>query len=337
MGDGGAGRRPRSKQRMASRLRFLELTGDGPPLVLIPGITSPAFCRHSLPSSWRGPIMPCAGQPRARASDDAGPAIRGAADTAGVIASLGLDGRWPEDDGRQDRNPMAGGLSRRNRHRWCGRPAGLRPRAQALIAAMVSRCVGRPSAARDGQFLGRNAESRPSRAGAELHPRALTRGSTPRTFFPIFRGPCFPAGLCRAGGVVAERDADEISAAMPQSGRIRRPHARRVRRRDRRLSIAAVGRAPVIARHTRSGTAGCRNRGSQWRERIHGQRKAFKPAPGVAVGTGLPATSIAHRSWRAATRSHEATLREPSPTSRSKPSPPSRLPGAGRRRHGPGP
>jgi len=78
------------------KIHYLELAGDGPVLVLIPGITSPAFCwqfvaerlaktNHVYVLDNRGRGLSAAGPGLTYTLDDY------AADTAGVISALDLD------------------------------------------------------------------------------------------------------------------------------------------------------------------------------------------------------------------------------------------------------
>ena len=220
------------------KIHFLELTGDGPPLVLIPGITSPAFCWQFVAEALARTNHVYVLDNRGRGLSDSRPGLGYslddyAADTAGVIASLGLD------------RPVVLGYSMGAR--IAIRLAADFPDAIGKLVAVdppVSGPGRRPypmalqwyldamDAAERGEemdnSLGWNAERVADRARwlpscTREGVIASHEGFHTEDIFPDLPRITCPSLLVYAalGGVVAEQDADEIIAAMPQSGRIR--------------------------------------------------------------------------------------------------------------------
>ena len=76
------------------RLHVLDYGGDGVPLVVLPGITSPAITMDFVARALAGPVRPIVLDVRGRGLSDSGPSYGlddYAADTEAVITGLGLD------------------------------------------------------------------------------------------------------------------------------------------------------------------------------------------------------------------------------------------------------
>ncbi|WP_188195840.1 alpha/beta fold hydrolase [Nonomuraea sp. SYSU D8015] len=77
------------------RLHALDYGGDGVPLIVLPGITSPAIAMDFVARELTGPVRPVVLDVRGRGLSDDGPSYTlddYAADTEAVITQLGLDG-----------------------------------------------------------------------------------------------------------------------------------------------------------------------------------------------------------------------------------------------------